>query len=442
MDFVCDYQIFQQDARGRAKVPFGGAIPPEHAGKRIMARALREDDTLDITGWQECAVSDGAWHTELDLPAGGPYWLEARALNEDTTMEWDIRIARVSHVGVGELFMLAGQSNMAGYGRDAAFDPPELGVHLYGNNGRWSIASHPLNDSVGTIYPENAEYTSHTSPALSFARMMKKRLGVPIGLIQASMGGSPLSRWHPEEDGDLYRAMIRRLDAVGHVGGMLWYQGCTDANDEDSAQDYFDRFKRAVKLWRRDMGDINIITVQLNRSVHTDAPDEARDRRWGMLREAQRRAAHEIPALITVPASDLSCTDWIHNSSGSNVILGERMAHAALSAFYNQPGMSAPDVARAVRIDDTHVRVELDARRIMRGPDCADTGFDIENAHGMHRCVKCTAQDGGLMLATDEPISLPARMHAYWRVEMPMFIARDMSGMPMLSCYGVNIESE
>ena len=105
-------------------------------------------------------------------------------------------------------------------------------MHLYGNNGCWSVAAHPLNDSVDTIYPENAEHASNTSPALSFARMLRRRLGVPVGLVQASLGGSPLSRWHPEETGDLYRAMLRRLDAVGQVGGVLWYQGCTDTDTE------------------------------------------------------------------------------------------------------------------------------------------------------------------------------------------------------------------
>ena len=441
MKSACDYQIFQQNAQGRALVPFYGVIPAEHSGKVIWARALREDDTLDVTGWRRCAVDGDKWRIDFDLPAGGLYWLEARAQEEGGAVEWGIRIARVSHIGVGELFILAGQSNMAGYARDAAFDPPELGVHLYGNDGKWSVAAHPLNDSVDTIYPENAEYASNTSPALSFARMMKHRLGVPVGIVQASMGGSPLSRWQPEEDGDLYRAMLRRLDAVGSVGTMLWYQGCTDANDASSAPTYYERFRRAVEIWRRDMGNIRIVTVQLNRS-NQPLPYEARDRRWGMVREAQRRAAREIPNLIVVPASDLSCTDWIHNSSGSNVILGERMAHAALKAFYDQAGMSAPDIVRAVRVDATHVRMEFEPGRIMRGPDNQDSGIDVEDARGLHRCTKSETCENGLIMTVGEPFELPAQLHAYWRVEMPAFITRDLSGMPMLSCYGVKVESE
>ena len=123
MKSACDYQIFQQNAQGRALVPFYGVIPAEHSGKVIWARALREDDTLDVTGWRRCAVEGDKWRIDFDLPAGGLYWLEARAQEEGGAVEWGIRIARVSHIGVGELFILAGQSNMAGYARDAAFDP-------------------------------------------------------------------------------------------------------------------------------------------------------------------------------------------------------------------------------------------------------------------------------------------------------------------------------
>ena len=439
MKFVVDYQIVQRGADGCAQVSFGGALPPEHAGKQVWARAVREDDTLEICPWQRCEAADGLWQTVLTLPAGGPYWLEARALGEGDTLDWGPRIKRVSHVGVGELYMLAGQSNMAGYGRDAAYDPPELGVHLYGNNGCWSVAAHPLNDSVDTIYPENAEHASNTSPALSFARMLRRRLGVPVGLVQASLGGSPLSRWHPEETGDLYRAMLRRLDAVGQVGGVLWYQGCTDTDTEEWADGYLSRFKRMVELWRADLGDVPIVTVQINR-VKQGAPDDAHDRRWARVREAQRRAALEIDRLVVVPANDLACTDGIHNSSGSNVILGERMAHAALKAFYGQPGLAAPNLRRAVRVDATHLYLEFGPGFTLRMMDGRDTGLDVEDAQGTAHCVSGVPCEGGIVLTTEREFTLPARFGAYWQAEVPPFIARDLSGMPMLSCYGVPVE--
>lgn len=57
----------------------------------------------------------------------------------------------IHHLGIGDLFVITGQSNSAGYGKDPIFDPPELGIHLLKNNGRWDMASHPFNDSTATI---------------------------------------------------------------------------------------------------------------------------------------------------------------------------------------------------------------------------------------------------------------------------------------------------
>ncbi len=439
MQSVTDYQILQRDATGHARVPFGGRLDGAAKSQVVWARALREDDSLDMTGWQRCAQGADGWSIEFRLSAGGPYWLEARAGDQGALPEWCPRIARVAHVGVGELYLLTGQSNMAGYGRDAAYDPPELGVHLYGNDGRWKLAAHPLNDSLDTIYPENAEHTSHTSPALSFARTLRRRLNMPIGLVQASLGGSPLSRWHPGEDGDLYRAMLRRVAAVGPVGGALWYQGCSDTDTEEQARRYLERFERMVELWRAELGELPIVTVQINR-VKQHGPDEARDRRWGLVREAQRRAAQRIPQLVVVPTTDLACTDGIHNSSGSNVILGERMAHAALAQLYGLGGMCAPDLRRAVRIGARRLFLEFGAGHSMRPAEGPDGGMDVEDAHGLAHCTECFSRSGGLEAEFERDFELPACFHAYWRCEPPAFMARDTSGMPMLSCYGVPIE--
>ena len=76
---------------------------------------------------------------------------------------------------------MAGQSNMSGYGRDFAIDKPTLGVHLYANSGIWDIATHPLNDGLNTIYPENYEASNGTCPGLSFARVRYSRIFATTG---------------------------------------------------------------------------------------------------------------------------------------------------------------------------------------------------------------------------------------------------------------------
>jgi hypothetical protein len=232
---ISNYQILKRDADGFADAPLCGTFPEgTPSGAVAYSAVFLEENNQLIIPWTCCEQSRDGWRTTLRLPQGGLYRIEVRAAEHLDSLEWSPALAHVHHVGVGELYLLAGQSNMSGYGRDFAYDPPELGIHMYGNDGQWKLAVHPLNDSLNTIYPENKELTCGTSPALSFARAVKRWLKVPVGLIPAALGGSALAPWHPKEDGRLYRGMLRRLSQTGAVSGVLWYQGCSDANEQNA----------------------------------------------------------------------------------------------------------------------------------------------------------------------------------------------------------------
>ena len=440
---VTDYQIVQRDENDQAQVCFTGKLPADAPeGAAVYGRVFREEDHLPITPFQKCNVNDGEWKIEMTIPAGGLYSFEARMpANDQECLRYSGRIKLVRHFGVGDLYLLTGQSNMAGYGRDAAWDPPTLGVHLYANNGKWDVASHPLNDSIDTIYPENREDASATSPALSFGRLLKEKLNIPIGLVQASLGGSALSAWHPEEEGFLYRGMMRRIDVVGSVKGVLWYQGCTDAA-ENTCDTYYNRFRRMVELWREQLGDVPFVTVQLNRWTQHGMPDAKVDRYWGKIRDAQRRIAEDVPGVCIVPTTDLSMSDGIHNNSGSNVIIGYRMAMAAMKFVYKMPGQAAPAMRACKYVDETHLVLQFDPDIEMYDMDDTAYGLDVEDETGLIPCKKAIAEQNIIQIETERAYHLPAKFHAYWRCSLPSFLIKDFTGMPMLSCYDVAIERD
>lgn len=428
-----DYRIYQRNKDGYAEILLAGSMPKTaNETDVVRTRVCREEDNLMIIPWTECERKGDQWQIILKVPQGGLYRMESCVGSKEITPAWCERIQNVCHVGVGELYMLTGQSNMAGHGRDMAYDPPQLGVHLYGNNGKWSIATHPLNDSIDTIYPENRETTSGTSPALAFARRVWQTLHVPVGLVQASLGGSPLSRWDMADNGDLSRAMLRRLDATGPVSAILWYQGCSDTFQMETAKSYLARFKRTVKLWREKMGNIPVVTVQLSRWANENADIE-----WGIVREAQRQAARVIPGVYVTPAIDLANTDGIHNSSGSNVILGERMAMIYLHGEWDLPGVFAPDVEKVMRLDDTHLFIQMSQGSDVVTMGNSAQGMDAEDEEGLIPCVKAEAKDGGLLVELSRPCRKQVRFHMMWRTMPPAFQPRGRYGLPVLSCYGV-----
>src|SRR5581483_8977027 len=164
------------------------------------------------------------------------------------------------------------------------------------------------------------------SPYLHLGGILQRKRNYPIGFIQASFGGSSLAEWNPAEgSAPLYQNMLHcvRL-AGGYVKGMFWYQGETDACDGTTAGTYGRRFDQAVRAWRKALGELPIVTVQLNR--RTGFPGDAiGDRRRAIVREAQRQAARKLRDVHIVPALGLPTSDHGHNSPAGNFVLAERM---------------------------------------------------------------------------------------------------------------------
>ncbi|MBE5767643.1 MAG: sialate O-acetylesterase [Clostridiales bacterium] len=465
-----NYSIFQRNKDGYADVvfagellkdgrqfihPCAGAMPEDGLLYRyVSAHAVREDDGMEVTPWTKCKVEGENWSVTFRLPEGGLYRLEARVnLGENDAPEGGSFIKIISHVGVGELFLLAGQSNMSGMSRDTAYDPPCLGVHMYGNDGIWRIAEHPINVSVNTLYPENRETASGSSPALSFGREMQRRLGVPVGLIPAALGGSRMSAWNPDEYGGLTRGMLRRIDATGPVGGLLWYQGCSDAMFEGPKVDtYLPRLRRTIEYWREQLGNIPIVMVQL--AGHNEPCDAERggnwekdvefsdmkNRHWAKLKEAQRQAAHTIENTCLVPTNDLGLWDCIHLNAGSNVILGERIAGAMLKLAFGKMGQFAPDVESVTKTADGNVLVKFSSSAPEAIFQEVTRGIHVEDENGLVACVCAKKTADGVLLTPEREFTLPASFHACWRRELPTCIPRALSGLPMLTCYGVPIQ--
>jgi sialate O-acetylesterase len=127
-------------------------------------------------------------------------------------------------------------------------------VHLFRNSEQWALATHPLNESTGTRHPVNSETAnSGHGPYIRFAKQLQAALGYPIGLVQTSLGGSPLQRWNPTEPGtpDLYENMLHCVQLTGgRVKGILWYQGESDTPTA-TASTYLKRFGKAVAAWRK-----------------------------------------------------------------------------------------------------------------------------------------------------------------------------------------------
>ena len=154
-----------------------------------------------------------------------------------------------------QVFLLIGQSNMAGRGRLGEVAPLVDDRVLMYREGQWVKAKEPLH----TDKPERAG----VGLGMSFAiELLKVRPGVRIGLVPCAVGGTPLSRWVP--GADLYEnavAVCREALAEGKLKGILWHQGESDSGSGEDAGSYGVRFRAMIESLRRQFNSPGVPVV-------------------------------------------------------------------------------------------------------------------------------------------------------------------------------------
>ena len=398
-----NWQIFQQDAAGRASFRLAGRwiTTAKFTTATVLVRVLHESTYEAVAQPLRClraiTNADGTWSLDVTgVPRGGLYRIETVLQIDNSPVEWSARGDMVHHIGVGDLWVIAGQSNSAGYGKTPVNDPPQLGLHMFHACGEWRLATHPLGDSTGSKYPANREgaNASH-SPYLAFARQLELRLGYPIGLIPAALGGSAILSWDRKDDGHLFTNMLAYIkDATAgaittapRVTGMLWYQGESDAGPQQHPV-YLERFTRMIADFRSQMGGehLPVITCQLNRVLSPRRVDDG-NLGWEAIREIQRQAARVLHNVHVVSTLDLGLSDSIHIDSAGNLVIGHRMAAAALATRYGfDVRYKHPDLRHAKKTGDRSITLvfnNIDERIHYENQNVDQIPFAVRDEQGI-----------------------------------------------------------
>ena len=362
--------------------------------------------------------ADGSAHVTLDsgelltLPTGGPY-----------------QIGGASHVLVGDLWVLAGQSNMEGVGDIIAVETPHPMVHSFQSREAWAVAEEPLHwlgesprpihhaiwglPMPETIAPRDPARAKGAGLGLTFAKTLTEATGVPIGLIPSAHGGTSMQQWEPSRKslgGDsLYGATWERVRANGgKVAGILWYQGESDANPSD-ARVYEQRMTELVQSFRADFGqpDLPFYLVQLGGWVADPAPDYVHG--WNSIRESQRVLVNALPNVGMASAIDCGLDDGIHIDTPGLKALGRRLAAVALG----QPSPALTSVVHDAAAQQ--IRVSFAS---VQGPLTAPgkpAGFSLRHADGTEAALiyKIVLDGAGVILKLNEG-PLPAGLNLWY----------------------------
>lgn len=171
-------------------------------------------------------------------------------------------------------------------------------------------------------------------PGLAFGRTLTEITGRPVGLLPCAHGGTTLAHWWHDQKttSDLYGAMLERVRrAGGHVRGLLWYQGESDAaRSPEEAARYGERLTEWIQAVRNDLEqpELPVLIVQLAPTVRhpSGTSDQQLDKSWTMVRQAQLDLPRHVPWCACVCATDLGLWDTVHIDGPSQNRLGRRLA--------------------------------------------------------------------------------------------------------------------
>lgn len=247
-DFVADAGALP----GRALVPFTGkAAPNATYGLRVMTTEFPRQQIMPELLLRTDA--QGRFHVTLALPAGGWYLANLRLEDESIT---------VGPFGVGEVYLIAGQSFVGNYhsSRLAVSEPRGRVAAFNLRKRQWRVAHDP---QPTPDFPDEGEGRWAHVNKLQTKMHLQQRfdggsvwpmvgdmlvgvLGVPVGFANISFGGSPIKRWHPEH-GRLFDLMAEAARQLGRFRAVLWAQGESDVESGLAAEDWAKRLKQIQK---------------------------------------------------------------------------------------------------------------------------------------------------------------------------------------------------
>lgn len=364
--------------RGRPVPVWGTATPGEGV---VVEFAGQHKETM--------AGADGKWRIDLDAMPANSTGQVLTVVSANPKSE--IRNPKFSDVLVGEVWLCSGQSNMQmPVGRDAKFN----GVLNWEREVQ--DGNHPgLRFFDGTKWNVCSPQTVHAAYAVAyfFGRDLHRNLNIPVGLLEAAVGGSPIEAWvspavwtdelkrrcveayrpefavrleehtkalaaweqaarkagengsrpakkpnppgFPEEiparNSALFNRLVQPLVPYA-MRGVLWYQGETNAW---RIEPYRDLLALLVSGWREQWHapDMPFLVVQLANWGQSEKYTRAAGR-WANLRAMQAEVARATPHCSLIVTIDIGDTVDLHPANKQEV--GRRAALAAQKDVYGK----------------------------------------------------------------------------------------------------------
>lgn len=274
LDLPLEWQVTQRNAEDWAEVKVAGTVPTNAIlveAKAELGAGLRRKATDWLVVARVAQFKDGKFCGRPKLAARGWYTLNVR-FRKSAADPAVIGEAAVEHVGVGDVFVVAGQSNSSNRGQERQETMTGLVTAFYGKH--WQLANDPqlgASGDAGSFMPP-------------FGDAMAGKFKVPVGIIACGIAATSVREWLPkgatfpnpptlkgrvrqlpggewESKGEAFDMFVTRMKQLGPKGfrAVLWHQGESDAEQPDPkrtlpGKQYPQYLEQIIRASRQEIG--------------------------------------------------------------------------------------------------------------------------------------------------------------------------------------------
>lgn len=380
-EIFTDNMVLQRDQ----PIKIWGTAPPQ---SEILVNFQNKNQST-------VADVDGNWEVEFEKqPATSqPQKIQVESAEKTITLK---------NILLGDLWLLIGQSNMewpmsgemhydeefknANNNQLRFYNPKYVGKNIYGQayneDQRKKLAAGELFYEESWEVSDTSSFSAISAVGYYFGKQITNRKGIPVGLINLSIGGAPLETFVASETLKSNKDFSKKTEAnwlsnehlpdwirergrentngqqIGNsptgpnhaykpgfafntgivpilkmpIKGILWYQGESNAQERDRVLEYPELQKLMIEDYRKKWEHPNLpfYWVQLS-SIDTTNYDS---HYWPEFRDGQRRLLDDLKNVGMAVSSDIGARNDVHPRNKRTV--GHRLARWALKNEYGQ----------------------------------------------------------------------------------------------------------
>lgn len=400
------------------------------------------------------ADAEGVWIVPVAVPAASfdPHTVTIKCGKEVVTL---------SNILFGEVWLCSGQSNMEWPVRKTldmkkdlegkmntnirllctgriAKETPQRDIPVQeGKNTKWAVCN-----------PKDlAEFSA---VGYGFGKELQETLGVPVGLVDASYGGTYIEGWMKKEVIDADPKVAKDCTKIKHkvwrgkeshlynaniypirhnsFAGVIWYQGC--ANVSSSPRGYAHALEVLVNSWREEFENPTMPFYIVQLVPHTYGGIKG-----AQLRESQEKAAKKIEHCEVIGTLDqLDIPGDIHPRYKGAI--AHRLAQTALGEHYGKSvGVYRNPAYKSMSIEGNSIRISLNNVPTTLTAEGRINGFQIgvtdpKNEKKLVFCLAEAKLDGKQIVVTAEGVTAPKAVRYCFNEDVGNVFSAE--GLPLL----------